>query len=116
MKLRPLFYAAMLLSGCAILPPDYEWRQVYPPSLSYEWNIVPASDLHKVCGINPAAMPALGACAIRLVGPRKCVVFSRYTEDHAKLLHAGDGIDLFAHEMKHCAGMDHQGITGVFGG
>ena len=64
----------VLLSGCAILPPDYEWRQVYPPSLSYEWNVVPAQDLHKVCGINPAAMPALGACAIRLVGPRKCVV------------------------------------------
>lgn len=115
MKLRPLFYAA-LLSGCAMLPPDYEWRQGYPPSLSYEWNVVPASDLHKVCGINPAAMPALGACAIRLQGPRKCLIYSKYSEDTAKRLHAGDGIDLHAHEMKHCNGMDHQGITGVFGG
>src|SRR5574343_1119615 len=103
--MRPLFYAAILaLAGCAILPPDYEWRQVYKPSLSYEWNIVPAQDLHKVCGINPAAMPALGACAVRLVGPRKCIVYSRYSEAHAKLLHAGDGIDLHVHEMKHCAG------------
>lgn len=115
--MRPLFYA-LLLSGCAILilPPDYDWKQVYQPSLSYEWNVVPAQDLHKVCGINPAAMPALGACAIRLQGPRKCLIYSKYSEDTAKRLHAGDGIDLHAHEMKHCNGMDHQGITGVFGG
>ncbi len=110
--MRPHFYAALLLSGCAILPPDYEWKQVYPPSLTYEWNVVPASDLHKVCGINPAAMPSLGACAIRLQSTRHCVVYSKFTEAQAARLFAGDALDLYAHEMKHCAGFDHQGLKG----
>lgn len=28
------------------------------------------------------------------------------------LILAGDDLDLHAHEMKHCAGFDHQGLKG----
>lgn len=115
--MRPHFWLPALLAGCAIFPPDYEWKQVYPPALSYEWNVVAWNDLHKVCGINPAALPNLGACAIRLVGPRHCVIYSSYGEEQAKRVFGGDGESLWEHEVwnkdksrGHCAGYDHQDI------
>lgn len=106
--MRPHFWL-LLLSGCAVLPPDYEWhRTSMLPATSYEWNVVRRDDLYKVCGINPPAMPALGACAFNLQQPRKCHIFSHYTEASARVVFSGDGESLWDHEMRHCAGWDHQ--------
>ena len=58
----------------------HQWALVYPPS---------------------------EACAVQTKAG-KCYVLSVYSEAEARKLIAPDGMTLFDHEMRHCAGWRHE--------
>ena len=94
----------LLMVGCA----DYAWELKSKPSSSYEWVVVSNKEsLHQVCAIALEKAPRLAACAFQIQSTGKCWIYSIYTAEQAKLVYAGDQLDLFEHEMKHCQGWRH---------
>ena len=102
------------MQGCAtIFHPDYEWSRKQAPSTSYEWRVVPRSEMYAMCDSSRNYGPNLGGCAFAWPSGH-CIVYSYLSEDSAKHTVSGDGLSLFEHEVwngeksiGHCAGFIH---------
>lgn len=93
------------VNGCAS---DYVWLQAGAPSATHEWVVVhDRRALHDICAISQDRAPSLGACAFQIRQTGKCWVYSVWSADEAKRQYAGDGDDLYSHEMRHCQGYRH---------
>lgn len=123
-KLAPIAIAA-LLSGCAMfeVPPGTQdgttWIKVAEP-LPYRWEVVPASEVAARCSFKYEHPK--NACAIRLRdGPNGpyCLILSSLTarEAWSTYIYTTTGAirtldkkpeTLWAHEMKHRNGYDHE--------
>ena len=115
-----------LLTGCA----HYQWKPDGMDTDWYRWVKVPHAEFPARCGFQArAGFMQGGACAVRLqagvVMPgdtnlhtgeraktadagRVCIIFGTMDEDEAKRMTDADGMDLWAHELRHCAGHNHQ--------
>ncbi len=122
MKLTSIALAA-LLSGCAMFPADRQdsttWIKVAEP-LPYVWQVVPESELMARCSFK--FIKGEAACAIRIKdGPNGpyCLILSSITEQQAARTFVysptgavrsldGKAETLADHEIKHCAGFNHE--------
>lgn len=95
----------LLLAGCT----EYHWaEQRFPPSESYEWVVVHnKASLHNICAIPFEKNPTLAACAFQFQQTQKCWIYSIWSEDEAKHVLSGDGLNLLEHELMHCKGYRH---------
>lgn len=118
---------AAFLTGCAT---HYQWRPDGMETDWYRWVKVPHSEFPAKCGFQArAGFMEGGACALRLqvgvVMPgdvsvatgaiatgagagRVCIIFATMDEEEAKRMRDADGMELRAHELKHCRGENHQ--------
>jgi len=94
-----------LLVGCAsISGPFYVWEKTSAASTTSEWRDV-GEHVYGHCRVLPHVKSVL-ACA----RPNKnghCIIYSSVSVVAAKKKIV-DGMSLYAHEMKHCAGYVHQ--------
>jgi hypothetical protein len=63
--------------------------------------------LHEVCAVTMEKAPRLAACAFQIQATGKCWIYSIFSEQDAKQVYAGDQLNLWEHEMKHCQGFRH---------
>ena len=94
---------AIHLQGCAT---EYRWTRTHEPADDYLWRKVSRAEMYRICGIAPEQFRNLGACAFP---GRICEIYSDRSEQEAARTISGDGDDLRTHELRHCAGMSHQG-------
>jgi hypothetical protein len=93
------------MSGCAMRP-DHTWVKTEEASADYRWVQVSRDTMYSICMQRPDTMANLGGCAFNDPG-RTCLVYSSYSEAHARLVVSGDGESLFDHELRHCKGEAH---------
>ena len=103
--------ALLLLTGCAIFPPDYKWTPMLgaKPFKSYEWHVKPGNTFNRYCGIKEKW--DLWACAVTINESGVCHIYSNMTEQQAAQTMAGGGDDwpdVRSHELHHCEGWAHQ--------
>jgi len=95
------------LAGCAFFEqPVYDdWRKVREPVALTSWTKV--KNIHAACR-QPTSWNGV-ACA--KVGKTRCDVFAVMNEQQARDTWWHDGMKVYDHEAKHCAGWDHQSST-----
>lgn len=95
------------LQGCAA---DYTWTRSRPAAVAVEWRVVPREKLHFHCNLTRDQAPTLGGCA--WWNADVCIVYSHLDAETARRTFSGDGLDLYAHEVRHCDGWVHGQFAG----
>lgn len=101
---------AQYLAGCASAGwhrdmPNFQFQRL-------EWNHIQGPDarqlLDNLCAIGPRWKG--GACVIRVVEGGQCIVFSLYSQEHARTVDVSATETLESHELAHCGiGMPQPG-------
>ena len=97
LRRRALLVALVVLTACAVYPPDsYVWApdDAAPQCEAPIWKQVDASRIPGLCGNFRAQADPDTSCVIN------CLVISRFTPEEARRLVVRDGRSLYEHEVE----------------